>query len=59
MKIGDLIRWRDGRNPLAAHWIGLVVKLEKPSFVHILWNSQDEVWTWIHRDNVEVLNESR
>ena len=48
-----------GRNPKATKWIGLVVKLEEPMFVHILWPNQDEVWTWIHRNNVEVLNESR
>ena len=58
MKIGDLIQWKRKPND-ADEWVGVVVRLEDPSFVHVLWSNQDKVWTWVHRNNVEVLNESR
>ena len=58
MKVGDLVRWKN-KQEHKHEWIGLIVKLEEPSFVHVLWQNATEPWTWIHRDNVEVLDESR
>ena len=54
MKIGDLVRWK---TKPSINEVGLVVKLEEPSFVHVLWSNQDEVWTWVHRANVEVISD--
>jgi hypothetical protein len=56
MKVGDLVRWKT-KPTHQAEWTGLLVKLEEPSFAHVLWNGQNEVWTWVMSKNLEVINE--
>ena len=60
MKVGDLVRWRQhtNRHDKMPEWVGLIVNFEEPSFVHVLWSKATKPWTWIHRDNIEVLDES-
>lgn len=60
MKVGDLVRWkREEKTKPQDDWVGIVVRWEKPSFAHVLWSHKTEPWTWVHRERVEVIGESR